>query len=117
MENRNGLVVAGCVTQSSTKAEREAALAMLPEMSDGRGRTTLGADKGYQERAFLERLRSWRVVPHVAEYGGHTRASAGGVRGGEREEPGVGANNKKPQRGEGEVVLGEIDEGAAAKPV
>ena len=33
MENRNGLVVAGCVTQSSTKAEREAALAMLPEMT------------------------------------------------------------------------------------
>src|ERR1700692_4115626 len=32
MENRNGLVVAGCVTQSSTKAEREATLAMLPEM-------------------------------------------------------------------------------------
>jgi transposase len=61
-ENRNGLVVAGCVTQSSTKAEREAALAMLPEMSNGRGRTTLGADKGYQERAFLQCLRSWRVV-------------------------------------------------------
>jgi hypothetical protein len=28
-ENRNGLVVAACVTQSSSKAEREAALAML----------------------------------------------------------------------------------------
>src|SRR5216683_3989249 len=30
-ENRNGLVVAACVTQSSTKAEREAALQMLEQ--------------------------------------------------------------------------------------
>ena len=37
-ENRNGLVMAACVTQSSTKAEREAALAMLPQISDGRRR-------------------------------------------------------------------------------
>ena len=35
IENRNGLVVAACATQSSTKAEREAALAMLQQ----RGRT------------------------------------------------------------------------------
>src|SRR6266481_5342616 len=41
-ENRNGLVVAACVTQSSTRAE---ALAMLPQVSDGRRRITLGADK------------------------------------------------------------------------
>ena len=32
IENRNGLVVAACATQSSTTAEREAALAMLDEM-------------------------------------------------------------------------------------
>jgi hypothetical protein len=48
-ENRNGLVVAACVTQSSTKAEREAGLAMLEQVSDGTRKITLGADKGYQE--------------------------------------------------------------------
>src|SRR3989441_12927841 len=99
MENRNGLVVAGCVTQSSTKAEREAALAMLPEMSDGRGRATPGADQRHQERAGLERLRSWRVVPHVAEYGGEAPPWVGGVRAGEREDPRVGQKQKKRKRG------------------
>lgn len=75
MENRHGLVVAACVTQSSTTAEREAALGML----EARGRNpdprtaamkavTLGADKLYQEEKFITGLRQRRVVPHVAEY-------------------------------------------------
>jgi transposase len=75
IENRNGLVVGACATQSSTTAEREAALAML----DARGRRpgqiseqtpaiTLGADKLYQEEKFLAGLRQRKVVPHVAEY-------------------------------------------------
>ena len=75
IENRTGLVVAACATQSSTTAEREAALAML----DGRGRSpsqirpetktiTLGADKLYQEEKFITGLRERRVIPHVAEY-------------------------------------------------
>ncbi len=97
-ENRNGLVVAACVTQSSTKAEREAALAMLPQVSDGRRRITLGADKGYQEREFLQRLRSWRVVPHVAEYGGKPRPWLGGLRAEERNDPGFETSQKKRKR-------------------
>ncbi len=112
-ENRNGLVVAGCVTQSSTKAEREAALTMLPEMSNGRGRTTLGADKGYQERAFLERLRSWRVVPHVAEYGGKPRPWLGGLRAEERNDPGFEQSQKKRKRVE--QVFGWIKEVAGMR--
>jgi transposase len=71
IENRNGLVVAALTTQSSTTAEREAALAMLDRLREtGRrpGQITLGADKGYQEEKFLDRLRQRRVVPHVAEY-------------------------------------------------
>jgi len=75
MENRKGLVVAACATQSSTAAEREAALALL----DQRGRSpdqvnpqtpplTLGADKLYQEEKFIAGLRQRRVIPHVAEY-------------------------------------------------
>ena len=97
-ENRNGLVVAVCVTQSSTKAEREAALAMLPQISDGQRRITLGADKGYQEREFLQRLRSWRVVPHVAEYGGKPRPWLGGLRAEERQDPGFDKSQQKRKR-------------------
>jgi len=68
-ENRNGLVVRARTTQSSTTAEREAALAMLDRMAAARGkRITLGADKAYQDDAFLQDLRRRKVVPHVAEY-------------------------------------------------
>ena len=75
IENRNGLVVAARATQSSTAAERKAALAMLDEMGlrpekipRADQRITLGADQLYQERKFIEGLRQRRVVPHVAPY-------------------------------------------------
>ena len=75
IENRNGLVVAACATQSSTTAEREAALAMLDEMQRAGGSPaagpkpiTLGADKLYQEEKFIEALRQRGITPHVAEY-------------------------------------------------
>ena len=74
VENRHGLVVAACATQSSTTAEREAALAMLDEMKlgeramAGEQRITLGADKLYQEAKFIAGLRERNIVPHVAEY-------------------------------------------------
>jgi transposase len=67
-ENRNGLVVQAMATQSSTRAEREAALAMLDKMRRRDGPITLGADKGYQNEQFVEQLRARGVVPHVAEY-------------------------------------------------
>jgi len=75
IENRNGLVVAACGTQSSTTAEREAALAMLDEMGlrpakipRADRQITLGADKLYQEQKFIEGLRQRQIIPHVAEY-------------------------------------------------
>lgn len=67
MENRHGLIVAACATQSSTTAEREAALRMLERVRGG-ARVTLGADKSYQEQKFIEALRRRNVAPHVAEY-------------------------------------------------
>src|SRR5712692_6681360 len=86
-ENRNGLVVAACVTQSSTKAEREAALQMLEQVSDGRRKITLGADKGYQEERFIAGLRARQVVPHVAEYGVASKHWPNWLRAEEREDP------------------------------
>ena len=67
-ENRNGMVVAAMATQSSTRAEREAAITLLDRMRGRPAAITLGADKGYQEEGFIEQLRARRVAPHVAEY-------------------------------------------------
>jgi transposase len=66
-ENDHGLIVAACVTQAGTRAEREAALQLLDQQRSQK-RRTLGADKQYQERRFVEALRSRNIVPHVAEY-------------------------------------------------
>lgn len=75
IENRNGMVVAACATQSSTAAEREAALAMLDEMGlrpekipRADPHITLGADKLYQEERFIHGLRQRQIIPHVAQY-------------------------------------------------
>jgi transposase len=66
-ENDHGLIVAACVTQAGTRAERDAALTLLDQRKS-RKRRTLGADKQYQERQFVEALRARNIVPHVAEY-------------------------------------------------
>ena len=71
VENRHGLVVAACATQSGNAAEREAALILLQRWGGGkpyRLPITLGADKHYQEEKFIAELRRLGVVPHVAEY-------------------------------------------------
>ncbi len=65
MENRQGLAVAGCVTQATGRAEPEAALAMVEEIP-GWGRVTLGADKGYDRPEFVRELREHQVTPHLA---------------------------------------------------
>ena len=66
MENRNGLVVGAAVKQSSGTCEREAAVEMLQEVP-GRHRITVGADKAYDTRDFVEDCRSLKVTPHVAK--------------------------------------------------
>ena len=68
-ENRNGLIVQACVTRSGQRAEKEAGLSMmakLPSREDAR--RTLGADKAYQDKDFIEGLRQGKILPHVAEY-------------------------------------------------
>jgi transposase len=75
-ENRHGLIVKACVTESGTRAEREAGLDMLRDMrrepENGESRPiTLGGDKAYQEKTFVDQLRALRVIPHIAEYQRH----------------------------------------------
>jgi transposase len=66
MENRNGLVVKARLTQATGTAERDAAVEMLGDLG-GSQRVTLGADKGYDTRGFVDSCRELGVTPHVAQ--------------------------------------------------
>jgi transposase len=67
IDNRHGLAVDTELTEAHGRAEREAALAMAARLPGNRRRVTLGADKGYDTREFVEGLRDWSVTPHVAQ--------------------------------------------------
>ena len=68
MENRHGLLVDFQVTTATGTAEREVVAQLI---DDARVRgfhpTTLGADKAYDTREFVERMRTEGVTPHVAQ--------------------------------------------------
>ena len=64
-EHRHGLVVEVELTQATGYGEREAALTMLDRRRRS-GRTTVGADRGYDTRDFVAALRERGVTPHVA---------------------------------------------------
>jgi IS5 family transposase len=66
MENRNGLAVDVDVTQATGTCEREAAIEMIEEIP-GDNRATVGADKAYDTKDFINRCRANNVVPHVAQ--------------------------------------------------
>lgn len=66
MENRNGLVTDTRVTQATGKAEREAAADMVCALG-GTHRVTLGADKNYDTKGFVDEMRCANVTPHVAQ--------------------------------------------------
>jgi transposase len=65
MDNREGLAVGACVNQPTGCAEPEAAIVLVQELP-GRGRVTLGADKGYDRKEFIQELRDHQVTPHIA---------------------------------------------------
>ena len=67
VENRNGLIAAAMTTQADGRAERDAALLMLYELSRNRSRRiTTGADKAYDTSDFVNTVRELGVTPHVA---------------------------------------------------
>jgi transposase len=65
MENRNGLALNGQVTQANGRAEPQAAIAMV-EQIPGQHQVTLGADKGYDTKEFVQEMRDHQVTPHIA---------------------------------------------------
>jgi transposase len=99
-ENRHGLIVGACVTESGARAEREAALAMLLPMRQREGRgerkaVSLGADKAYQGEKFIAALRAMDVVPHIAEYEKEVGISKNWLTQSEREDPGFVLSQRK----------------------
>jgi transposase len=66
MENRHGLIVWPRLTAASGTAEREIAVRLV-EAVPGRHRITVGGDKAYDTREFVQSLRALKAVPHVAQ--------------------------------------------------
>jgi len=66
MENRNGLAVAGAVTQANGTAERRTSEAMLKAKRKAAGHPiTAGEDKAYDTADHVAALREAGVTPHV----------------------------------------------------
>jgi transposase len=65
-ENRNGLVVATEVTIATGNAEAEVAPKLF-ERRGAQGPGTVGGDKGYDQRKFIESARGAGLTPHVAQ--------------------------------------------------
>jgi transposase len=76
MENRNGLLVDLRIAEANGTAERDLALEMVGDRLPGTKRITLGGDKGYDTKDFVEEC-GWRgVTPHVAQNITEHRGSA-----------------------------------------
>jgi len=73
MENRHGMIVDALVTQADGTAERDAALLMLYGKWRSRRRRgcrepmSVGADKAYDTRDFVQTVREMGIRPHVAQ--------------------------------------------------
>lgn len=73
MENRHGMIVNAMLTQADGTAERDAALLMLygkwreRRRCGRRGPMTVGTDKAYDTKDFVQTVREMRIRPHVAQ--------------------------------------------------
>jgi transposase len=89
IDNRHALVVDAEATPATGTAEREVALRMAARLGAG---ATLGADKGYDTRAFVGALRSLGVTPHVAQ---HTTNRSSAIDGRTTRHPGYLVSQQK----------------------
>lgn len=70
-DNRHGLIASAVVTTADGYAEREAAKVMINDarqaLGDPEREITLGADKGYDAKEFIDTCIEVGVTPHVAQ--------------------------------------------------
>ena len=95
VENRNGLIVDAEVFQSNGTAERDAALVMLEKLP-GRQPVTVGGDKGFDTRDFVQECRNLQVTPHVAQ--NHKRRGGSAIDGRTTRHHGYAISQKKRKR-------------------
>jgi transposase len=95
VENRNGLIVDAEVFQANGTAERDAALVMLEKLPGIRP-VTVGGDKGFDTRDFVQECRNLRVTPHVAQNLGRRGGSA--IEGRTTRHPGYVVSQRKRKR-------------------
>ena len=95
MENRSGLLVEARLTRVSGHAERLAALDMMQGYADRPRAVTLGADKGYDARDFVEELRTMNIRPHLAR---NARGRRSAIDGRTTRHPGYAASQRVRKR-------------------
>ncbi|WP_428420589.1 IS5 family transposase [Methylibium sp.] len=66
-DNRHGLVVNAHASPANSMAERDSAARMLEDASRDSRIITVGADKNYDTRGFVQACRDIGVTPHVAQ--------------------------------------------------
>ena len=66
MENRNGLAVSCVVNQPSWGSEHEAAIEMMQGITTSHQKT-VGGDKHYDQKTFVEAMKELNVTAHVAQ--------------------------------------------------
>src|SRR5213080_3143992 len=94
MENRNGLVAEVEVLQANGTAERDAALVMI-ENIPGDQPVTIGADKAYDTKDFVEEMRNMNATPHVAQ---NNKIRKSAVDGRTTRHPGYAISQQKRKR-------------------
>lgn len=67
VENRHGLIVSCAATPATGRAEEETALLLLSKERERTDRPmTVGADRGYNTKAFVRGVREMGITPHMA---------------------------------------------------
>ncbi len=95
-ENRSGLVMVAQLTPATGTAERDAAIAMAPQIPGRQAQITLGGDKGYDTIDCVATLRAAGVTPHVAQNATARHPSALDAR--TTRHPGYGVSQRKRKR-------------------
>ncbi len=94
MENRHGLIITPRLTVATGTAERDTAANMVGDIP-GRHRITVGGDKAYDTREFVQALRALRAVPHVSQ---NRRGRASAIDGRTTRHPGYAISQRLRKR-------------------
>lgn len=78
MDNRHGLVVGAEIAIVTGTSEAEGALTLIDRLPAKRRRRTVGADKLYDQKPFVEGARTRNFTPHVAQNTAGRRSSVDG---------------------------------------